>query len=107
MNNTEAVKRMTDHKEEWLGAMGDKAVVRTPSYGAVVHGVSTRMEVSNITEMEDMIHWNNPSLENAKMSFILSFIVSAVASRASLVGAGRVSAQWDERARRRMLGQEC
>ncbi len=46
---------MVRHRGEWLAAMGDKATVRMPTYRILVHGVSTKLEVSEITEIEDKI----------------------------------------------------
>ena len=49
--------------------LGDSAEVRVPSYGILVHGVSTQIDVQNRSEIKGKIQWSNPSLERARVTY--------------------------------------
>jgi hypothetical protein len=65
----DSTERLIAHRDSWQKALGEKAEVRVPSYGILVHGVSTQTEAHNRLEIEDQIQWNNPSLEKACVTY--------------------------------------
>jgi hypothetical protein len=64
-----STEQLIAHREQWQQTLGEKAAVRVPSFGILVHGVSTQMEAYNRMEIEEKIQWNNPSLEKARVVY--------------------------------------
>ena len=65
----ESTERLITQRDGWQTVLGDRAEVRVPSYGILVHGVSTQMDVQNRPEIEGKIQWSNPSLEKARVTY--------------------------------------
>lgn len=65
----ESTNYLIAQRNEWQSTLGERAEVKLPSYGILVHGVSTQVEAHNKVEIEERIQWNNPSLENAKVTY--------------------------------------
>lgn len=63
------MERLIARRHNWQKTLGEKAEVKVPSYGILVHGVSTQMEAHNRQEIEEKIQWNNPSLEQACVAY--------------------------------------
>lgn len=64
-----STERIIAHREDWQKILGEKAEVKVPSHGIIIHGVSTQVEAHNRAEIEDKIRWNNPSLEQANVLY--------------------------------------
>jgi hypothetical protein len=69
-HNAMDAQTLVQHREEWKKSLDADATVQVPTYGIIVHGVSTRVEVSNITEVRERIQWSNPELQNAVINYI-------------------------------------
>jgi hypothetical protein len=50
--------------------LGEKAEVTVPSYGILVHGASTHLEVNSRIEIEEKIQWRNPFLEKERATYL-------------------------------------
>lgn len=50
-----STERLITYRKEWQKTLGDKAEVKVPLYGVVIHGVSTQVEAHNRMEIEEQI----------------------------------------------------
>lgn len=50
-----STERIIAHREDWQKILGEKAEVKVPTYGIIIHGVSTQVEAHNKAEIEDKI----------------------------------------------------
>lgn len=46
---------MIAYREDWQRILGEKAEVKVPTYGTIIHGVSTQVEAHNKAEIDDKI----------------------------------------------------
>ncbi|KAF3481534.1 uncharacterized protein GIQ15_04293 [Arthroderma uncinatum] len=68
-NSQADAKRMISYRNGWTKSLGEKASIKVPTYGILIHGISTQMEAENQIEMEEKIRWNNPSLATARVAY--------------------------------------
>ncbi len=69
MPDQESTEYLVAHRDTWQGTVGDKAEVKAPSFGVLIHGVSTQTEAHNRVEIEEKIQWNNPQLDKAQVTY--------------------------------------
>jgi hypothetical protein len=68
-NSKQDAETLIRHRGEWQKALGKDAKVKVPTYGVIVHGVSTQLEAYNTAEMAERIQWSNPSLQSAIITY--------------------------------------
>ena len=51
----EHTRLLIQHRMKWENALGQRAKVQVPSFGIIVHGVSTEMELSDKQKVEDQM----------------------------------------------------
>jgi hypothetical protein len=57
------------HRAEWQSAIGPDARVVVPTYGILVHGISTELDVTNTPDITDRIKRDNPSYQEAQITY--------------------------------------
>jgi hypothetical protein len=57
------------HKSVWEDSVGPKAKVVVPTYGILVHGISTELNVADTTDIENRIRKDNPSHQDARITY--------------------------------------
>jgi hypothetical protein len=65
----EHTERLIKHRIEWEKAIGAAARVVVPTYGILIHGISTEIDTSNTKDIADRIIGNNPSLQKARITY--------------------------------------
>jgi hypothetical protein len=65
----ESTEYLVTYRNTWQRTVGDKAEVKAPSFGVLIHGVSTQIGADNRVEIEEKIQWNNPQLEKAQVTY--------------------------------------
>ena len=55
MTDQESMEQLIACRYDWQKMLGEKAEVKVPSYGILVHRVSTQMETHNRQEIEEKI----------------------------------------------------
>ncbi|KAI9763106.1 MAG: hypothetical protein M1840_000918 [Geoglossum simile] len=65
----EHTELLIQYRAEWESSAGPKARVVVPTFGVLVHGISTEVEVSNTADIENRIKRDNLSYHEAQVTY--------------------------------------